>query len=85
MAGAGERTRLACSLRRPRRNLFGQKFAMARAPSPAREGACAPQTFSSGGRGFGRLRHRSLKLRLLEFEAKIFGVKRLDSIEVVGR
>src|SRR4029453_10198190 len=47
---SGERTRLACSFRRPRRNATtlpcrrSGNFAMARAPSSAREGACAPQT-----------------------------------------
>ncbi len=39
----GERTRLACWFRRLAETIVTEKFAMARAPSPTREGACAPQ------------------------------------------
>jgi error-prone DNA polymerase len=39
----GSERALACEFRRPRRNFSESKCAKARTPSPAREGACAPQ------------------------------------------
>ncbi|MGZ4983344.1 MAG: DNA polymerase III subunit alpha, partial [Chthoniobacterales bacterium] len=44
LCGLGSARALACRFRRPRRNLPPQeKFTVARARSPAREGACAPR------------------------------------------
>src|SRR5438105_12456953 len=63
----GERTRLACSLRRLAAMLWNPgKFAMARAPSPAREGACAPQTSEAATTFTRRLPARLEYLLLLE-------------------